>query len=136
MPGRQTMPSTVRRSAAKAQRTWRKTHDAAVKDYGEGERAHRTAFAALEYTFERRGDRWMPKQSKGASVPRAKQPTAARRGKGKTFGGVDYYGSSHDDLYDRAKRLGVKGRSAMTKAQLATAIAQRQKARSLAARRG
>ena len=33
MPGREVMPSTIRRSPAKAQRTWVKVHDAALK-YG------------------------------------------------------------------------------------------------------
>ena len=48
MPTRSKMPSTLKRSSAKAQRTWIKTHDAAVREYGEGERAHRTAFSALK----------------------------------------------------------------------------------------
>jgi uncharacterized protein YecT (DUF1311 family) len=46
MPGRQEMPSTLERSSEEAQRTWIKAHDAAVQEYGEGERAHRTAFGA------------------------------------------------------------------------------------------
>ena len=46
MPAKQEMPSTIRRSPKKAQRTWSKAHDSAVKEYGEGERAHRTALAA------------------------------------------------------------------------------------------
>jgi hypothetical protein len=122
------MPRTLRRSPAKAQRTWVKTHDAAAKQYGEGERAHRTAYAALKHSFERRDDHWEPKKHKGPSDPRAKQPRkAARAGKGRTFGGVDYYGHSKRELYERAKRLGVPGRSSMSKAQLAEAIARRQR---------
>ena len=35
------LPETLRRSPAKAQRTFAKAHDSAVKEYGEGERAHR-----------------------------------------------------------------------------------------------
>ena len=42
MPGRSTLPSTLKRSPPKAQRTWAKAHDSAVQAYGEGERAHRT----------------------------------------------------------------------------------------------
>lgn len=41
MPGRQELPSTIRRSPAKAQRTWIKAHDSAVQNYGEGRRAPR-----------------------------------------------------------------------------------------------
>ena len=46
MPARIEMPRTIRRSPPKAQRTWAKTHDRAVEQYGEGERAHRTAMAS------------------------------------------------------------------------------------------
>ena len=42
---RSELPGTLKRSGSKAQRTFAKTHDAAAEQYGEGERAHRTAFA-------------------------------------------------------------------------------------------
>lgn len=127
MPGRKELPGTLRRSPSKAQRTWIKTHDSAVREYGEGERAHRTAFAALKHSFEKVGDRWVPKRRRGPSDPRAKAPTrAARQGRGETFGGVDYYGKTKEALYARAKALGIPGRSRMNKAELARAIARRQ----------
>jgi hypothetical protein len=122
------VPGTLRRSPAKAQRTYEKAHDSAVKTYGEGERAHRTAIAALKHSFEKQGDRWVPKERKGPSDPRAKQPTArARRGRGETFGGVDYYGHTKAELATRARKLGVKGASRMDKKELARAIARKQK---------
>lgn len=123
------VPSTIERSSAKARRTWEKTHDAAVEQYGEGERAHRTAFASLKRGFEKKGDRWVPKSQKGPSDPRSAQRTtqAKREGRGETFGGVDFYGSSKKELYERAKRLGVEGRSRMSKRDLARAIAKKQK---------
>ncbi|HZM33931.1 MAG TPA: ChaB family protein [Burkholderiales bacterium] len=127
MPGRQKLPDTLKRSPAKAQRTWAKTHDSAVEEYGEGARAHRTAFAALKHSFKKKGDRWVPKDRKGPSDPRAKKSgKSARQGKGESFGGVDYYGSSRDELYERAKKLGVSGRSGMSKKELARAIARKQ----------
>jgi hypothetical protein len=130
------MPSTIRRSPPKAQRTWIKAHDAAAKEYGDGERAHRTAYSALKHSFQRSGDRWIAKATKGPSDPRAKQTrTAARRGIGKTFGGIDYYGSTRGDLYERARKLHVEGRSGMTKRELAEAIQKRLKSRDAAARR-
>lgn len=133
MPGRESMPSTVRRSPKKAQRTWIKVHDAAAREYGDGERAHRTAYSALKHSFERSGDHWIAKARKGPSDPRAKQPTArARRGIGQTFGGVDFYGNTRGDLYERAKKLRVEGRSGMTKRELAAAIAKRLKNRGAA----
>ena len=127
MPARDVMPSTIKRSPPKAQRTWAKTHDNAVREYGEGERAHRTAFAALKHSFEKQGDHWVAKKQKGPSDPRARQGgRAARAGRGATFGGVDYYGHSRQELYARAKKLGVSGRSSMTKKELAKAIARKQ----------
>jgi cation transport regulator ChaB len=119
------LPATLRRSPAKAQRTFAKAHDAAVKEYGDGERAHRVAYAALKHSFEKVGDHWEPKDRKGPSDPRAKNPRA-REGKGKTFGGVDVYGNTREQLYERAKKLDVRGRSRMSKEQLAEAIARKQ----------
>src|ERR671937_2466414 len=128
MPAKKEMPSTIRRSSAKAQRTWAKAHDSAVEQYGEGERAHRTAMAALKRTHERKGDRWVAKRQPGPSDPRSKQPTTAakRAGRGETFGGVDAEGNTKRELYERARRLGVEGRSRMSKRELARAIAKKQ----------
>jgi cation transport regulator ChaB len=126
MPAKDEMPATIKRSPAKAQRTWAKAHDSAVETYGEGERAHRTAFSALKHTFEKVGDRWQPKKEKGPSDPQAAKSGAKARKGGKTFGGVDVVGNTRQKLYERAKRLGIKGRSSMSKEELAEAIARKQ----------
>jgi cation transport regulator ChaB len=124
---RSELPDTLKRSGRKAQRTFAKTHDAAVEQYGEGERAHRTAMASLKHTHEKRGDRWVPKDTPGPSDPRSKKTTAQkRRGEGETFGGVDVEQNTKDELYERARRLGVDGRSKMSKRELARAIAREQ----------
>ena len=121
------LPGTLKRSPAKARRTYRKTHDSAVETYGEGERAHRTAFSAVKHSFEKKGDHWEPKKRKGPSDPQAaKSGRAARKGSGKTYDGVDAAGNSKQELYERARKLGVKGRSRMSKAELAEAIARKQ----------
>ena len=113
---RSELPSTLQRSSRKAQRTFAKAHDAAVEQYGEGERAHRTAMAALKHTHEKRGDRWVAKDESGPSDPRSKKTTAQkRRGVGETFGGVDVEQNTRHELYERARRLGVEGRSRMSK---------------------
>jgi cation transport regulator ChaB len=123
----QELPSTVQRSDAKAKRTWAKAHDSAVETYGEGERAHRTAFSALKHTHEKRGDHWERKRQKGPSDPQAAQSAPASRSRPRrTHGGVDTLGNSKQDLLDRAKQLGVRGRSRMTKGELADAIAAKQ----------
>ena len=126
MPAKDEMPGTLKRSPAKARRTWAKTHDSAVESYGEGERAHRTAFSALKHSFEKVGDHWEPKKRKGPSDPQAARGGAAARKGGKTFGGVDVLGNTRQKLYERARALGVKGRSKMTKEQLAEAVARKQ----------
>jgi hypothetical protein len=127
MPARDELPGTLERSPKKAQETWIKTHDSAVEEYGEGERAHRTAFASLKHSFEKVGDHWEPKKKRGPSDPRAARGgRAAREGKGETFGGVDIYGHSRQELYERARKLGVRGRSKMSKRELAAAIDRKQ----------
>ncbi len=127
MPAKQELPSTLRRSSEKAQRTWSKAHDSAVEEYGDGERAHRTAYAALKHSFEKKGDRWVAKDQKGPSDPQAgKGGEAARQGGSETYGGVDAAGNSKQELYERAKALGITGRSKMDKAELAKAIARKQ----------
>jgi len=127
MPARDELPATLERSPKKAQETWIKTHDSAVEEYGEGERAHRTAFASLKHSFEKVGDHWEPKKKRGPSDPQAALGgTAAREGKGETFGGVDFYGHSRHELYERARKLGVRGRSTMSKRELAAAIDRKQ----------
>ena len=124
---RSELPATLKRSGRKAQRTFAKTHDAAVEQYGEGERAHRTAMASLKHTHEKRGGRWVPKRQPGPSDPRSKKTTAQkRRGEGETFGGVDVEQNTKEELYERARRLGVEGRSRMSKTELARAIAGKQ----------
>src|SRR4051794_13775566 len=127
MPGKDVIPSTVKRSPKKAQETWVETHDAAAEEYGDGERAHRTAFASLKHSFEKVGDHWEPKKKRGPSDPRAARGgSAAREGAGETFGGVDVYGHTKGELYDRARSLGIRGRSKMDKNELARAIAAKQ----------
>ena len=126
MPGEEEMPGTLKRSPRKAQRTWAKAHDSAVEQYGEGERAHRTAFSAVKHSFEKVGDRWEPKDEKGPSDPHAAKSGKAAREGGKTYGGVDVLGNTKQELYERAKKAGVRGRSNMTKEELAEAIAKKQ----------
>ena len=121
MPAKKEMPSTLQRSGRAAQRTWSKAHDAAVDEYGEGERSHRTAFSALKHGFEKVGDHWEPKGHKGPSDRQAaKSGRPARRG-GKTAGGVDA-NATKAHLMDVARRLDIHGRSRMDKDELVEAI--------------
>jgi cation transport regulator ChaB len=136
MPARDDMPSTIRRSGRKAQETWAKTHDSAVEQYGEGERAHRTAFSALKHTHEKVGDHWEPKETKGPSDAQAeKKGAAARRGTTPTAEGVDA-NASKTHLLDVARRLDITGRSRMTKEELVDAIMKANRRESARALRG
>jgi cation transport regulator ChaB len=118
-PKKGELPSTVRKSNAKAQRTFAKAHDSAAEQYGSEQRAHRVAYAALKHSFEKVGDRWLPKKKRGPSDKRAERgglnnpvPSAE---------GVDA-NASKKHLLDVARRLDIPGRSTMDKSELVDAI--------------
>lgn len=117
------LPGTLKRSPAKAQRTYAKTLDAAHKEYDSEERAHRTAIASLKHSFEKVGDHWEPKKHKGPSDERAAR---GRSPGGESAGGVDVKGHTRDELYERAAHLDIRGRSKMNKQELGQAIAKKQ----------
>ena len=113
------LPSTLRRSSAKAQRTFAKAHDAAADEYGSEERAHRVAYAAVKHSFEKVGDHWEAKDEKGPSDERAER--GGLRPTGESAEGVDA-NASKKHLLDQARRLDIAGRSTMNKAELVDAI--------------
>ncbi|SDQ34407.1 ChaB family protein [Thermostaphylospora chromogena] len=122
MPAREELPSTLRRSPKDAQETWIKAHDSAVETYGEGERAHRTAYSALKHSFEKVGDHWERKRNKGPSDRQARRSTPRSRSRAQdTAEGVDA-SASKEHLYGMARRLAIKGRSRMSKDELVDAI--------------
>jgi cation transport regulator ChaB len=118
-PKKGELPDPVERSNAKAQRTFAKAHDAAAEEYGSESRAHRVAYAALKRSFEKVGDRWLPKPKSGPSDARAERggldnpiPSAE---------GVDA-NASKKHLLDIARTLDIDGRSTMNKPELIEAI--------------
>ena len=133
MPVRDELPSTLQRSPDSAQETWAKAHDSAVQTYGEGERAHRTAFAALKHTHEKVGDHWEPKEASGPSDERA--ASGGPNPSGRSAGGVDA-NASRNHLQEVARRLGIRGRSSMTKDELVEAIGKANDRATASARRG
>ena len=134
MPAKEELPSTLQRSPKKAQETWSKTHDSAVESYGEGERAHRTAFSSLKHSYEKVGDHWEPKERKGPSDAQAARSGPSSQRSRPTAGGVDA-NASKSHLMDVAKRLDVRGRSRMTKDELVDALKKANDRQSARARR-
>ncbi|MGO1182995.1 MAG: ChaB family protein [Micrococcaceae bacterium] len=112
------MPATLKRSDEKAQRTFAKAYDSAMDEYGDEERAHRVAYAALKHTHEKVGDRWQTKKKSGPSDSRSEGTDSSS---GTTAGGVDA-NASKDHLYKQAQKLDISGRSSMTKSQLVDAL--------------
>ncbi|MWV60057.1 ChaB family protein [Rathayibacter sp. VKM Ac-2754] len=131
MPRNEQIPSTIERSDEHAQALWSAAHDSAVESYGDGERAHRTAFAALKHEYEKVGDHWERKAEKGPSDDRAAR--SGPDGDGETAGGVDA-NATKAHLLDLAKRLDIRGRSRMTKPELVDALQRENTKRTRAAR--
>ncbi|MBA2554983.1 MAG: ChaB family protein [Geodermatophilaceae bacterium] len=136
MPAKKDLPSTLQRSRKKAQETWAQTYDSAVEQYGEGERAYRTAYSALKHTHEKVGDHWEEKDHKGPSDPQAAQSGRASRERPRsTYGGVDG-NATKAHLLEIAARLEIRGRSRMSKSELITAIDKANRRETAAAREG
>ena len=90
-----------------------------------GHAEHALGYGAVKHAFEKKGDHWEPKDHKGPSDERAADPRA-RENDGRSAGGVDVRANSRKELMERAARLGVRGRSKMTKQELGEAIARKQ----------
>jgi cation transport regulator ChaB len=119
------LPSTIARSPDKVQRTYAEALDNAHREYGgDEERAHRTAWAAVKHIAERKGDHWELKDRPGPSDPQAARGgTEARDRPAETFGGVNV-NKPKEELLDEAREAGIRGRSRMTKEELAEALAR------------
>jgi cation transport regulator ChaB len=120
------LPGTLERSPKKVRDTYEKTLDSAEEQYDSEERAHRTAWSAVKHIAEKDGDHWELKDEPGPSDPQSKQSgREARDNPKQTYGGVDVEGNTKDELYERARKLDIDGRSNMSKEELAEAIARK-----------
>lgn len=121
------LPGTLKRSPAKAKRTYAKALDSAHEQYGDEAAAHRVAISALKHSFEKKDDHWEPKAETGPSDPQAvKGGTAARNSRTPTGGGKDV-GTTKSERLEQARTLDIPGRSRMTKDDLTKAVAQAKK---------
>jgi len=119
---RDEVPSTVARSDDKAVRTYKKTLEAAEETYGDGERAHRTAYASLKHTHEKVGDHWEPKEHRGPSDPQAAQGAPASQQRPRpTAQGVDA-NASKGHLDQVARRVGIDNPQELGRDELVRAI--------------
>jgi cation transport regulator ChaB len=114
------LPSTLRRSPKKAQRTFAKAHDSAADEYGDEKRANQVAWAAVKHSFEKVGDHW-EKKAGGRKGPSDEQAKGGRNSDRPTKGGVDA-NAPKVHLLKVAKKLAISGRSKMKKKQLVDAI--------------
>jgi cation transport regulator ChaB len=81
--GESEVPSTILRSDPRAQEIWKKAHDSAVETYGEGEIAHRVAFAALKREYRKEGNRWVRKEGAGTARQGARRGRSAGQSGGR-----------------------------------------------------
>ena len=114
------LPSTLQRSDEKAQRTFAAARESAEETYDDPQRVNRVAWAAVKHTHEKVGDHWEPKEGgrKGPSDPQAEGGAGTDR---ETAGGVDA-NATKAHLQQVARRLGVPGRSRMSKEELVEGI--------------
>ena len=109
---KQDLPSTLKRSPGKVQRTFAKTLDSAEETYEDNEeRAVRTAWSAVKQVAEKKGDRWELKDD----------PSPSDEGFSDAAGGVDRK-KSKAELYEDAREAGIEGRSKMDKDELIEAL--------------
>ena len=124
------LPSTLQRSDKHAQATYAKTLDSAEEQYGDGARAHQTAWASVKHSHEKVGDHWERKDSYGPSDQKAEE---GRDSDAPTAGGVDA-NASKKHLYQLAQDADIEGRSSMSKHELVAALQKDNDRRTAAAR--
>ena len=127
------LPSTLRRSPKKAQRTFAKAHDSAADEYGDERRANQVAWAAVKHSFEKVGDRWAKKEG-GKKGPSDAQAAGGKNTDRPTKGGVDA-NATKGHLLEIAKKLDISGRSTMKKKQLVGAIQRANNKKTASARK-
>lgn len=116
------LPSTLKRSPKKVQRTYEATLDSAHEQYDSEGRAHATAWAAVKHLAEKQGDHWELKDERGPSDPQAAQGgRQAREQPRETYGGVDASKPKKELLAD-AREAAIEGRSKLSKDELVDAL--------------
>lgn len=107
-------PAVPRGSNAKRERQYEHIKESAERRGEKPERAREIAARTVNKERARSGE------AKTASRTSTRDISSGRRGGLRSHTGAQ--GPTRDQLYEEAKRRGVKGRSSMTKAQLARAV--------------
>ena len=105
------LPSTLKRSPGKVQRTYAKTLDSAEDTYDSDERAARTAWSSVKQVAEKKGDHWELKD----------EPSPSDEGFSDTAGGVDRQ-KTKAELMEDAREADIRGRSKIDKDELVEAL--------------
>lgn len=119
-PKKSELPSTLRKSGNKAQRTFAKAHDEAAKEYRDSERAYRVAYGALKRKFEKVGKRWEKKDKKTSSDAKSGGGGGAKANRSNAENVNSNSTKKH--LAEVARTLDIPRRSTMNKNDLLAAI--------------
>jgi hypothetical protein len=115
MAVRTRLPHTPRGSSAQAPRPDRPAPD------GPGKRVRRTSIAARAHAYEKVGAHRARTRRTGSSDLRSAVGTG-QRSVPETVAAVAFLGHTKAELLDLARRYGVRGRSRMSKTELARAL--------------
>jgi hypothetical protein len=119
------------KSGRRAQESYAKALDSAIQTYGAGDRARRSAIASVSRTFQRLGDRWVPRSPQSARTAQATRRSAssANSSRPTQSGNIDMK-STKDNLMNAARRMQIPGRSRMNKPELVAALRKANRTRS------
>ena len=127
------LPSTLLRSAKKAQRTFAKAYDSAADEYGDERRANQVAWSAVKHSFEKVGDRW---EKKDAAEGPQRQAGGGRGAAARPGPRAASTRTRARSTCSRSRRkLDISGRSTMKKKQLVDAIQKANTKKTAAARK-
>jgi hypothetical protein len=119
-------PATLERPEDRDRDIWAAPRARALGVSGDRERMHPAAGSGLRYAYRRQGGHWVPNDQpapaheQAAHGSTAPESTAERTPN--TDGGAADGGMTRKQLYERATKLGIRGRSRMNKKELAIAV--------------
>jgi hypothetical protein len=86
------LPAAVQRADDRAREIWKLSYQSAVKLYGPGERAERTADKMLAQDYVLQGDHWVPREGRPPEKVQVHDPDAEN-----TASQIEHYNSLEAD---------------------------------------